>query len=330
MPTLNSEQSDELEALSAIYSTEEFILVEGGPLPQLKIILGPSTESPSSTKWVGLVLFATFPQNYPSSSAPNIELRDLKGIDEKQKAFLERMVHRVIDENSGAPCIYAIAEALREWLSENNVKPSDGSAFDEMMREKSQAASASAMSSFGGGSSSGALRRDLDPSIEKKLVTTETNAEMIARKKREGTPVTRENFLAWRSRFEKEMEAKTKTEEEKGGVTAAAMSGIAAQKAGRLTGRQLFEADSTLAQSDLGLEGGKSSTSGVGEADDIDYKNLIRRNNGGGEGGGEEDDNDEEDIDYDEEDDEDYDENDDESDEDDVDEDEEEEEEDER
>jgi hypothetical protein len=73
-----------------------------------------------------------------------------------------------------------------------------------MMRVKCKAASSNY---FVTSNSGGALRRDLDPSIEKKLVTTETNAEMVARKKREGTPVTRENFLAWRSRFEKEMEA---------------------------------------------------------------------------------------------------------------------------
>jgi len=303
MPILNNDQSDELEALSSIYSSSEFFLIEGGLDPQIKIVLDPSTDSPSVKKWVGLVLFATFPRNYPSTSPPKVELQELKGIDEKQTIFLEKLVTRILEENAGAPCIYAIAEAIREWLSENNVKPSDGSAFDEMMREKSKAASANNfVTSYNSGR---ALRRDLDPSIEKKLVATETNAEMVARKKREGTPVTRENFLAWRSRFEKEMEAKAKAEEDKNGVMAAAMSGIAAQKAGRLTGRQLFEADSTLAQSDLGLEssgtGGKGVgllTSAGGEDDvaDVDYKRILK------EGEEEDDEDDEDDEDYDDED----------------------------
>lgn len=301
MPILNSDQSDELEALSSIYSSSEFFLIEGGLDPQIKIVLDPSTDTPSVKKWVGLVLFATFPSNYPSTLPPKVELQELKGIDEKQTIFLEKLVTRISEENAGAPCIYAIAEAIREWLSENNVKPSDGSAFDEMMREKSKASANNFVTSNNGG----ALRRDLDPSIEKKLVTTETNAEMVARKKREGTPVTRENFLAWRSRFEKEMEAKAKAEEDKNGVMAAAMSGIAAQKAGRLTGRQLFEADSTLAQSDLGLEssgtGGKvvgSMTSAGGDDDvaDVDYKQIHKEDEG------EDDENDEEDEDYDDED----------------------------
>lgn len=156
------------------------------------------------------------------------------------------------------PLVYTVAEAIREWLTENNVKPSDGSAFDEMMRRK--AGKDIPKSS----SSSAALSREADPSILRKTVITDTEENETVRRKRDGTPVTREAFLAWRTKFDAEMEIKAKDDEAKG---LDIMIGYGKKFTGKLTGKQLFDADSTLSTSDNTIVGNEDD----GNTADVDY-----------------------------------------------------------
>jgi hypothetical protein len=99
--------------------------------------------------------------------------------------------------------------------------------------------------------------RDDDPSISKsnRAATSAKSADSSARKS-DGTPVTRETFLAWRTAFDKEAaaEAKLKADEAaKSGTiivdTSAPIDPLTGKL--RLTGRMLFESDSTLATSDV-------------------------------------------------------------------------------
>jgi hypothetical protein len=93
--------------------------------------------------------------------------------------------------------VYAVAEALRDYLSAHNEKPSDGSAFDEMQRRQ-RAAVAPAQ---------GVLARELDPSVKQRVAHAVEEDEGV-RRKRDGTPVTRETFAAWKAAFEAEMALK--------------------------------------------------------------------------------------------------------------------------
>jgi hypothetical protein len=40
----------------------------------------------------------------------------------------------MLQENLGAPLVFAVAEALREWLEANNHPAGDGSGYEEMVR----------------------------------------------------------------------------------------------------------------------------------------------------------------------------------------------------
>jgi len=330
---MEQEQADELEALQAIYAEDEFSLLEGRAQPTLRLRLAPTVDF-GAKKWVSLTLEAGFPPGYPSRAPARLELAELRGVDERGERDLRARLARAQAEHEGAPCVYGVAEALREWLTDNNRKPSDGSAFDEMMRreaaEKSGGAAAAAAASWRD-PSAGALAAQRGAGGAS---ATEAEAQMrreaeAARKRLEGTPVTRESFLAWRAKFEAEAEAAARAAAEEAAAAgkASAASVFVAHKAaaGRLTGRQLFESDASLAQSDLGA----GAAAGDDEGDDVDYAKPKRKSGvagagagaGGAAGAGDEED-DEDDEDYVEGEDDDEDDDDDEGDDDDEDEDE--------
>lgn len=82
--------------------------------------------------------------------------------------------------------------------------------------------------------------------------------ERIERRRAEGTPLTREAFMAWRAKYLQDQKAKVAaaSSSSAGHRSAAAQhqqlhSGLTATGARKKTGKELFEADKALAQSDL-------------------------------------------------------------------------------
>jgi hypothetical protein len=61
-----------------------------------------------------------FPSKYPSEMA-EIEIEIKKGLASKRKEEISAVIHTQAEENLGAPAVYAIVEAVREWLVDNNV-----------------------------------------------------------------------------------------------------------------------------------------------------------------------------------------------------------------
>jgi hypothetical protein len=91
-------------------------------------------------------------------------------------------------------------------------------------------------------------------------------AEEAEKRKFHGTPVTIENFLAWKESFDAEMAALRKPEKE--------------EKEKKLTGRELFLTDKTLNESDLKFleEGGevvKVDESLFQDLDDLDLEDDV-------------------------------------------------------
>ena len=91
-------------------------------------------------------------------------------------------------------------------------------------------------------------------------------AEEAEKRKFHGTPVTIENFLAWKESFDAEMAALKKPEKE--------------EKEKKLTGRELFLTDKTLNESDLKFleEGGevvKVDESLFQDLDDLDLDDDV-------------------------------------------------------
>jgi len=190
------EQAEELEALSAIYGAPgEFALaapLAAGREPALRLRLQPSPEAqaaagavaaaaaaksgarrgagagagaaPPPVVWVAATLAAAFPPGYPAAAQARLELLELRGVGEQQREELQALLASAQADCAGAPCVFAAAEAVREWLNAHNEKPSDGSAFDEMMREK---AGLPSLQASGGAKARGYLAdRALGPQIQ--------------------------------------------------------------------------------------------------------------------------------------------------------------------
>ena len=199
MSSNEQEQEDELQSLEAIYEAD--FAREGAAA--LRVRIAPAAGDGAAKAWVGCTLRCAFAAGYPASAPAALSLCDVVGLTEAQLGELEGLVGAAALELLGAPCVYSVVESVREWLNAHNEKPSDGSAFDEMMRNKRAAEAAAAGGGAGGGG--GALSRELDPSIKKKAAEYVEEDEGV-RRRRDGTPVTPESFKKWRDGFEAEMQ----------------------------------------------------------------------------------------------------------------------------
>jgi ubiquitin-protein ligase len=74
-------------------------------------------------------LHCEFPPTYPSESPPNLKIQVEKGLSANQGDEVKELADRVAQENLGAPSIFAVAEAVKEWLVDNNIAGQDGSMY---------------------------------------------------------------------------------------------------------------------------------------------------------------------------------------------------------
>eukprot|EP00750_Incisomonas_marina_P017123 INCI19879.1.p1 GENE.INCI19879.1~~INCI19879.1.p1 ORF type:complete len:309 (-),score=94.53 INCI19879.1:61-987(-) len=229
-----AEQADEIEALESMYP-DDFELIHGadgpagdGVKPTFKISLLPTEPADEEVNHVGCVLEVECPPTYPSDTEPVLRIHPLKKLTEAQVKKLRGIAEEAAQENVGAPAVFMVIEAIREWLMENNEDPGDGSAFSEMMRRQRDSQRAQAEAEAAEAAAEQEARGDM------------TEEEIAAAKRKaEGTPCTDETFHAWNNAFMAEIEAKNAQE---GRV------GLQSQKAGGesdpeayMTGREWFE-----------------------------------------------------------------------------------------
>lgn len=221
------------------------------PDTKFSLVLKPTVDD-SEKCWVSVRMHVQWPPGYPIEDGPHLRLSHVLGLNEGQVADLTRCAHATAAENAGAPAVYAIAERVREWLVEQNEQPSDGSAFDEMMkRQRAKDKGVAAAAEGGEGKAGAVFDRDNDPSIKKRAVVSAAEEDEETRRRKYGTPVTREAFFAWRDKFEVETLAK-RAEDLAAGIPSEAFF-VTQPPVGRLSGRQMFERDSSLATSDVAL-----------------------------------------------------------------------------
>jgi hypothetical protein len=263
----SEEQENERQALEAIYSAE-YRANTACPLTKFSILLQPSSDE-AEKNWVSVRLCVEFPAEYPvDGSVPVLGLADVVGMNEKQVTELLERARACAAEQAGTPAVYAIAECVREWLVAHNEQPSDGSAYEEMMKRERNREKAESGEAVGAGS---VYDRELDPSIKRKVTTSAAEVDEVTRRKRYGTPVTEETFMAWRVKFEAEVAAKA-AEDAANGI----IPEIWTQGAPRgLTGRQMFERSiATVAGEEAAIEGAaaavKSGPDGEGEPGEED------------------------------------------------------------
>lgn len=237
------QQDDEVEALKAIYP-EEFESLTSKPTT-FKIHLVPNPGG-SGENHVGVALLCEFPETYPDT-VPVVKIEVEKGLGKKHSEELQELVNTRATENIGTPSIYVLAEAVREWLLDNNIAGQDGSMYAEMTRrmqmkdvkEKKMAEKAAAVAM----ADSEGVEIAVDPEEEERI-----------RRRQAGTPVTVESFLRWRAAFEEEQAIKSAASGS-GGTEKDAQSE-------QPTGKQLF-----LSNRAGGLE---SEDTVIAEAEDLE------------------------------------------------------------
>jgi len=160
-----------------------------------------------------LLFTALYPETYPDS-LPELSLEPTTGdLDESEVNSLVEQLRSVGEENLGMAMTFTLVSHLREELS-------------SLAKSRVE-------------------RRRREEQEKERLAIEEEEART------RGTPVTVENFKAWKVKFDKEMARKKAQEEEE------RLKGLSPKERDefkkvltRLTGRQLFERDRNLAVSD--------------------------------------------------------------------------------
>jgi hypothetical protein len=160
------EQEMEAEALDAIFMESFEVLNDSQPFKwSVKLVpvdCGGDEEEEEKQNHVAIKLIASIPLDYPEASA-ELDVEVVKGLAGDQVKEILTVANDEAEANAGMPAIFAVCEAVRAWLAENNVKGlDDGSMHAQMMRkmqekEKKKVSSetndaTTGLSSMGGGS----------------------------------------------------------------------------------------------------------------------------------------------------------------------------------
>lgn len=196
------EQEMEAEALEAIFDTSFEVLSSTQPfewsVKLLPVDCGGDEEEENAQNHVGVKLMATIPEHYPET-LPKLDIIVLKGLAEEQRQKLLTIANDEAEANEGMPAIFAVCEAVRTWLGDNNIKGlDDGSMHAQMMRRAREEAINKEKS----------LMQFESQKKEEEMTAAELEEIEVRKRRAEGTPCTKENFLVWKAKFEKEMEEK--------------------------------------------------------------------------------------------------------------------------
>ena len=193
---ISTTKADEIEALQAIYP-DEFEMIEEPSKYRIKLL--PNPADGDENNHVGIYLVCEIPSDYPEI-VPTISIEVIKGLGASHEEEIMAVGAQKLEENLGMPSIFATAEAIREWLVENNVEGQDGSMYAEMMRKQSQKDVDEKRKE-----KKAAIARAADK--ENEVVEVDPVELEIIRKRQAGTPVTLEVFMKWRENFEAEKRA---------------------------------------------------------------------------------------------------------------------------
>ncbi|XP_054726462.1 RWD domain-containing protein 1 [Anastrepha obliqua] len=201
------DQMNEIEALESIYYSEMEVL-ETEPFHKFSITIATEEyNAEEESSGMACKLVFAYTPTYPDE-APEVSIEETENVEKLYEEKLLEHLKKSIEENIGMEMIFSLVSSTQEWLNERW--------DDYKLHEQEERA-----------------RKILE-------------AEEMERKKFEGTRVTVESFLKWRSEFEES-------------------TGIAAKReknndCKKLTGKELFIRDTTLNESDIKflLEAGDS------------------------------------------------------------------------
>lgn len=263
---MEEEQLEELEALSSIFEQDYLDAEKADALdateidrsrPHFALNLFPAGEDENSS-FVAVRLHVSFPPDYPDAK-PIFKVIPTKG-EEALAPLLSELttaLEEEAEESIGGPMCFTLAERAREWLEEHNEDPEEQSLHAKMMRREKELAEAR-----GGGEG---VKEGDDGKGKGKY----SAGALESVDRADSEPVTRESFLAWRTKFDEEMEKTTNggrscgdVRLDSGGAKGAKKKGgksgrqeqkerkEAKERASRLTGRQVFEKNRGMVTSD--------------------------------------------------------------------------------
>lgn len=247
------EQAVELEMLQAMFM-EDFVIERAEPPAAFHIDLFPESSGDEGANHVAAELHVTYTPSYPEEP-PELRLVPKLGLSDALAREAQAMLLAATEELLGAAMIWSLAERTQAWLREHNAAPATNM-HDEMMKRKAGGADAGG-EALGAGAAGGTSGDGGDAEEDE----DGTGAGVGGKRKAGGglevderrvhssyTPVTPENFAAWRAGFE------------------ARRGVVAAEASTKLTGRQLFE---------MGRQHGVDiQTEGCSEEDDGDHEDA--------------------------------------------------------
>eukprot|EP00743_Colponemidia_sp_Colp-15_P003094 GILK01003344.1.p1 GENE.GILK01003344.1~~GILK01003344.1.p1 ORF type:complete len:272 (-),score=67.99 GILK01003344.1:98-913(-) len=215
------EQTMELEALRSIFMDEYKPISDDYPAKfEINIVPYQSNEQPNHVK---IVLSVSFTPEYPNQ-LPELAFKHSEALSLTQLKQLKAIMDEKAAESLGMAMVFTIVEAIREYLIENN-KP-ELNMHEEMMArlQKSQNAD----------EAEGSEEEEEDEDAEEENDGTEVKD--VRKVFATHTVVTADSFARWREKFEAEQKANGTFLRQKDPT--------------KLSGRQLFERDHSLAMSD--------------------------------------------------------------------------------
>ena len=144
MSDQQEEQEMEAEALAAIFDTAFEIRSSEQPfvwaVKLVPVDCGGDADEEEAANHVMVKLVANIPLEYPETSLPQLDLEIIKGLSQDNKNELLQLANTEAGANAGMPAIFAVCEAVRAWLADNNVKGlDDASMHAQMMRKAKEA-----------------------------------------------------------------------------------------------------------------------------------------------------------------------------------------------
>lgn len=191
------EQSNELIVLESIYC-DILNIISDSPHEFEISIKYSDIEGNHTEKPPSIVLGCKFPEKYPDEE-PILSIEKWKNLPDSEIDRLKEHLDDLATKNLGTVMIYTLIAAAQEWLND----------YEDNNKKEA--------------------------SLElEKIKQIEADLE---RKKFEGTQVTKETFIKWKTNFDAERNIFKGNE--------------VIEKAKKLTGRELFMKDNTLNESDL-------------------------------------------------------------------------------
>lgn len=260
----------EVEMLQAMFM-EDFALERAEPPAAFRIALFPeSGGATDGANHVAADLHVAYAPRYPAEP-PELRLVPKLGLSDALAADAQAMLAAAAasDELLGAAMVWSLAERAQAWLREHNAPPATNM-HDEMMKRMADHADGGGTD----GADAGADDDDedgagADGGADRKRAPQRGTDVDERQQHGSYTPVTPENFAAWRTAFE-------------------ARHGIVAVEASsKVTGRQLFETARQQGGAAAGAGGGGIADDDEGEGEDADYSRRAVEDEAGKAVGGE-------------------------------------------